>query len=415
MKKLIVTILAILVVLSSALATDKRVQALGNDPYMLPGDDASIQLFPQRINDMNLVYFRDVHLASPDYLLVVGDPGKTWGFYGGSTEKDDYINVLRSLGSKSAIRLGGRFGIIRDSSLDDDKEAPPTTDEFSLSKLNMMMDFEFGMDMGDTEFSTNLSFGLTPDDINALVGALTTPHGSYFREVKSGASTTKDEGKASKLSFVLQTKARAKKGLFFFDNSYALFGIGYQGSSSEYTAANTKIEDQSEGAFSIYSSYHLFNNQNLANDKIFLVYGLGGLMNFSRTADENLLSGSESKDTDMSFGIVAPVFNIGLEAKLKYASLRFGMERMITSLGYSSSTQVYKSGLVDDEDTQSSFVLGANGIYNYNAGMGFNYGDLKLDVLINNNFWLMGPQMLFSGDPAVFGTFAICADIVYMF
>ena len=109
MKKLVVVILVLIVAFSTALATDKRVQALGDNAYMLPGDDASIRLFPQRINDMNLIYFQDIHLANPDYLLVVGDPGNTWGFYGGSTEKDDYFNVIRSMGSRAAVKLGVRF------------------------------------------------------------------------------------------------------------------------------------------------------------------------------------------------------------------------------------------------------------------------------------------------------------------
>jgi hypothetical protein len=65
--------LVLLFAVGAIYATDKRVQALGNNAYMLLGDDASIQLFPQRINDMNLVYFEDIHLANPNYLLVVGD------------------------------------------------------------------------------------------------------------------------------------------------------------------------------------------------------------------------------------------------------------------------------------------------------------------------------------------------------
>ena len=126
------------------------------------------------------------------------------------------------------------------------------------------------------------------------------------------------EGKGSQLTFGLTTKARANKGLFFFDNSYAVFSFGYQGKSSELTnTANTKVEDQAESSISVYSTYRLFNNQNLADDKIFLVYGLGGYMNFYRSSDKNLLSGSETEDTDMGFAIVSPVMNIGLEAKLK--------------------------------------------------------------------------------------------------
>ncbi|MCF7825595.1 MAG: hypothetical protein K9M55_00095 [Candidatus Marinimicrobia bacterium] len=412
MKKTLVMGLILLVAFSSLLATDKRVQALGNNPYMLPGDDASIQLFPQRINDMNLIYFEDIHLASPNYLLVVGDSANSWGFYGGSVQQNDYFNIIRSLGGRAAIRMGVRFGITSQTDVNDDKETTPTTSEEKLSQTNIMLDLEYGMDTKDMELSTSFSFGLTPDNINNLIGTFPTPHGSFTGDYETPGNSWTDEGKASKLTFALQVKARANEGLFFFDHSYAVFGLGYQGSSSEYTNANTKLEDESGSQFSISSTYRVFNNLNLANDKIFLVYGLGGSLFFSRVADEDKISGSESQDTDMSFGLVAPIFNVGLEANLKYASLRFGLERQITTLGFTSSKSVYVSGSVDDEDSYSTFSLGGNGVYNYTAGMGFNYGDLQLDILLNNTFWITGPQMIFND---LYGTLGICADLIYTF
>ncbi|NQV42577.1 MAG: hypothetical protein HQ506_09500 [Candidatus Marinimicrobia bacterium] len=412
MKKKLVMSLILLVAISTLDATDKRVQALGNNPYMLPGDDASIQLFPQRINDMNLIYFQDIHLANPNYLLVVGDSAKSWGFYGGSLQQDDYFNIIRSLGPRSAVRMGARFGITSQTEVDDDKETTPTTSEEKLSQTNIMVDLEYGVDTKEMELSTSLSFGLTPSNINSLLGLAPTPHGSFTGDYESGGSSTSAEGKSSKLSFALQVKARSNSGLFFFDNSYAVFGLAYQGGSSEYTSANTKLEDESDNQFAINSTYRVFNNQNLADDKIFLVYGLGGSLFFSRMSDEGKLSGSESTDTDMSFGLVAPILNIGLEAKLKYTTLRFGMERQITTLGFTSTKNVYVSGSQDDEDTYSTFSLGGNGAYSYKAGMGFNYGDLQLDILVNNTFWITGPQMIFND---LYGTLGVCADLVYTF
>ena len=360
---------------------------------------------------MNLVYFEDIHLANPNYLLVVGDPGSTWGFYGGNNEKNDYFNILRSLGSNSAVRVGLRLGIDSHTEIDDDKESSPTTSDENITKTDVMLDFEFGTDMGDTEFSTYFTFGMTPATINFMGydGKFT---GTYDDPING--NTTAD-GKASMLSFALQTKARTNKGLFFFDNSYAVFSLSYQGQSSELTdPTNVKVEDESSGGFSIYSTYRLFNNQNLADDKIFLVYGLGGSMNFYTAKDENLLSGSKTEDSDLGIGIVSPIFNLGLEAKLKYTTLRFGMERMISTLAYSSSTSIYDDGVgtTDNEDKLSDFILGGNGVYNYNAGMGFNYGNLQLDILVNNNFWIMGPQMIFDAN---FGTLGVCADLVYTF
>ncbi|MBC8375577.1 MAG: hypothetical protein H8E26_05980 [FCB group bacterium] len=412
MKKTLVLGLILLVAITSLYATNKRVQALGNNAYMLPGDDASIQLFPQRINDMNLIYFEDIHLGSPNYLLVVGDSAKSWGFYGGSVQQDDYFNIIKTLGGRSAVRMGVRFGITSQTGLDDDNETTPTTSEEKLSQTNIMLDLEYGLDTETMELSTSIAFGMTPGTINSLLGFAPTPHGSFTGDYESGGSSTSSEGKASKLSFALQVKSRSNSGLLFFDNSYAVFGLAYQGGSSEYTSANTKLEDESGNQFAINSTYRVFNNQNLADDKIFLVYGLGGSLFFSRTADEGKLSGSESKDTDMSFGIFAPIMNIGLEAKLKYTTLRFGMERQITTLGFTSTKNIYVSGSVDDEDTFSTFTLGGNGVYNYNAGMGFNYGDLQLDILINNTFWITGPQMIFND---LYGTLGVCADLVYTF
>jgi len=412
MKRILVVGLVFLIAMSAALATDKRVQALGFNAYMLPGDDASIQLFPQRINDGNLIYFEDIHLGTPDYLLVVGEPGKSWGFYGGSNQRNDYFNVMKSLGGNAAIKLGMRFGITSQTDIQDDKESSPTTSEEKLSQTNIMMDMEFGLDTKDMEVATAFTFGLTPDNINALLGSAPTPHGTFTGDYESGGSSTSAEGKASKLSLGLQVRARAQKGILFFDNSYAVFTFGFQSGASEFTSGNTKMEDESGNSLLISSTYRLFNNQNLADNKVFLVYGLGGSMVFSRTADVDNLSGQEAEDTYIAFGIVAPVFNIGLEANLKYTSLRFGIERQITTLGFTSQKQVYVSGATDDEDTYSTFALGGNGVYNYNAGMGFNYGPLKLDILVNNNFWITGPQMIFND---LYGTLGVCADLVYTF
>jgi len=411
MKKALLVSLVLLLTLTSAYATDKRVNALGNNAFMLPGDDAAIGLFPQRINDMNLVYFRDIHLASPDYLLVVGDPGKAWGFYGGSTEKDDYINVMRSLGSKAAVRLGVRFGIENEKQLDDDKESSPNVDEENLSKTNILVDFEYGMDMGDMEVSTIVTFGRTP----AMIGMI-GESGSYTGDFNAMGTKSSAEGSAGRTSFGVTAKARAPRGMFIFNNSYATFGMSYQGGTESFSSTSggttTTTTDEKDSFFSMGWSYGWFNNSYLADGKVLLVYGLGGIMSFNRSTDETLITGSETKDTSMSFGIVAPVFNLGLEAQLKYAALRFGMSRQLTTLGYTSTTNTYVSGTVDDEDTYSKFTIGANGLYAYNAGMGFDYGPLQIDILVNNNIWIGGPQMIFDG---TLGAIGICADLVYTF
>jgi len=402
-------VLVLMLALSSAFATDKRVQALGDNAYMLPGDDASIKLFPQRINDMNLISFQDIHLGSPDYLLLVGNPGNTWGFYGGSTQKDDYFNIYRSLGSKAAVRMGVRFGIETEKQVDDDMESPATTSEEKLSQTSILLDLEYGMDLQDMELSTSVTFGRTP----SLIGTI-GEIGTYTGEFDNTGSKSDAEGKGAQTTFALQTKARANKGMLMFDNSYAVFGITYQGGSTLYETTSgsttTTNEDDSDSYFLMYSTYRLFNNMNLADDKIFLVYGLGGVLNFTRTSDEDKIN--KATDTHMNMTIAAPIVNMGLEAKLKYMTLRFGMERMLTALSYSSTTDESAFGLKNDEDVNSKFTLGGNGIYNYKAGMGFNYGDLQLDILVNNNFWLMGPQMIFD---ARNGTIGICADLVYTF
>ncbi|MCF7808909.1 MAG: hypothetical protein K9N38_10370 [Candidatus Marinimicrobia bacterium] len=411
MKKLLLVTLVFLFAFSVAMATDKRVNALGNNAYMLPGDDASIGLFPQRINDMNLVYFRDIHLASPDYLLVVGAPGNTWGFYGGTTESNDYFNVIRSLGTNSAVRLGVRFGINSQTDLDDNKESPAITDETKYKQTNIMVDVEYGMDRPDMELSTSVTFGRTPDIISAS-GTL----GSFESELDNAGTKSTAEGSAARTSLGVLAKARSQKGMFIFDNSYAIFSLTFQGESDKYDMSSagttTNVTDEKGSIFSMSSTYGLFNNQDLADGKVFLVYGMGGTLSFSRQADEGLITGSEYKDTYMSFGMVAPIVNLGLEAQLKYAALRFGMQRTLTMLGYSSTTNTYVSGTTDDEDTSSLFTLGGNGSYTYNAGMGFNYGPLTVDILINNSFWITGPQMIFDG---TFGALGICADLVYTF
>ncbi len=413
MKKITLLLLVLLLIAGTSHATDKRVRSLGNNPYMLLGDDASIQLFPQRINDMNLVYFENIHLANPDYLLVIGDPGKTWGFYGGTTQRDDYFNVIRSLGKTAAVRMGLRLGIESQTEILDDKEAIPITSEEKLSQTNIMLDFEYGMDVGDIEFSTYLTFGKTPGNIGTLLGFVPAPHGSFTGDYESGGNSTSTDGQAARTSFALQAKARTNNGLFIFDNSYAVFGLSYQGGASEFTdATNTKIEDDSDSYFFISSEYHMFNNQNLADNKVFLVYGLGGTMYYSQSTVENHLTPGQSVDKFSNFVIVAPTVNLGLETKLKYTTLRFGMRRALQTLGIFSTSATYDAGTNENEDTTSDFVFGGNGSYAYTAGMGFNYGNLQLDILVNNNFWIMGPQMVFD---ARNGTIGVSADLLYTF
>lgn len=409
MKKLLIVTLVLMFAFSATLATDKRVQALGGNAYMLPGDDQGIGLFPQRINDMNLIYFQDIHLGSPNYLLVVGQPGKTWGFYGGSTQKDDYFNIYRSLGQNAAVRMGFRFGITSEKQVDDDMESPATTSEEKLGQTSILMDLEYGLDLRDMEVSTIVTFGRTPGYIPSIAES-----GSYTGEFDAAGTKSDAEAKGSRTSLLLQTKARAPRGFFLFDNSYAVFTMQYQGAStlSESTtgATTTTLEDDGSSSFLMSSTYRMFNNMNLADDKIFLVYGLGGGWYFTRDVDEDNLS--KEKDTDMTFGISGPIVNMGIEAKLKYTTLRFGMERQITTFGYTSNTDETAFGTNNDEDVYSKLTLAANGIYSYNAGMGFNYGDLQIDILVNNNFWIMGPQMMFD---ARNGTIGICADLIYTF
>ncbi len=413
MKKVMILLVVAILAMSTAIATDKRVLALGSNAYMLPGDVASIALFPQRINDANLIYFTDIQTTTPNYLLVVGEPGSTWGFYGGTTQKDDYFNVIRSLGSTAAFKMGLRLGLTRQNETLDDKETTPTISDETLSQTNIMLDMEYGMDMGDVEFSSYVTFGRTPDDINTLLGVAPTPHGTFTGEYESSGNSTTEEGKATRTSFAFKVKARANHGLFLFDNSYATFALGYQGGASEYTdATNTKIEDQSDSYFSMSSVYGLFNNLNIAGDNVFIVYGLKGSAFYSHQTYDYKITPGESTTTYNYLSIVAPTVNLGLEAELKYATLRFGMVRSLKTLGIATMTRTVDSGTVDDENTTSDIILGANGSYTYNAGLGFNYGALKLDILLNNALWITGPQMIFN---SAYGTLGICADLIYTF
>jgi len=135
-------------------------------------------------------------------------------------------------------------------------------------------------------------------------------------------------------------------------------------------------------------------------------------MYFSHQTIENHLTPGESTRNYSNFAIVAPTVNLGLEAELKYTTLRFGMVRSLKTLDLMSMSNTYDSDTNDDEDTTTDFVLGGNGSYTYNAGLGFNYGALQIDILVNNNLWITGPQMIFND---LYGTLGLCADLVYSF
>lgn len=405
----------ILLAISTAFVfgTMNRVATLGGDVSILPDDDNNIYLFPQKVNQWSLVLFENIQSGSPEYLLITGETGKKWAFYGGNNQKDDFLNVYKSLGEKSALKLGFRMGTYSESSSWNDKEAGTSniTADSTNKYTNFGIDTEYGLDAGQSEIAVRFGFSFGPGSIKYLTNmGFVGPFGTVELINKNGTATSEEDGKASSSSFGLSASLRRPMKFLMFENLYASFGLSRTGSASEYNVGSNKAEELINSALSFSVNTMLFNNKTLIDNSL-LVYGLGFGFGFSNSSKDNDIA--KKVDTDSNFMIGGPRFRVGIETPFKYGKLRFGVRRNIDF--FSTATSVVETpdpGATTDEFETKISGIGTNGSYAFASGVGFTFGNLNLDLVINNTFWCTGPQMIFYGNG---GTLAASADVSYYF
>jgi len=235
------------------------------------------------------------------------------------------------------------------------------------------------------------------------------PHGTVETTYKDNTGTQETDGKASTSALGLSVSLRRPMKLLMFENLYADFGLSRTGSASEYNVGSNKAEEQINSALSFSVNTMLFNNKTLIDNSL-LVYGLGFGFGFSNSSVDNDIA--KEVDTGSNFMIGGPRFRVGIETPFKYGKLRFGVRRNINF--FSTTTIVDEADIGTETNKNETKIsgIGTNGSYAFASGLGIAYGNLNLDLVLNNTFWCTGPQMIFN---TTYGSLGASADVSYYF
>jgi len=183
---------------------------------------------------------------------------------------------------------------------------------------------------------------------------------------------------------------------------------------TEETDVDTVLfEDLATTGSSFYTNALLFSKKEIETGT-FMVYGLELGVSGSKTLFDDVLAGAGQDTTveSSSFYLTGPKIRFGLEKKMKWATFRFGFARYINLYRKSTTKIVNLSGTNPDIDETTLTSIGKSGSFSFNSGLGFYYKGLKIDLLLNNDFWTRGPQLLFDGTG---GGLGVSADIAYVF
>ena len=322
------TILMFIIVSACMFASSQRVAALGGNVGFWPDDDQTYTLFPQAINNLDMVQVNGAGNGTGEVGVVWGE-GTTWGFlYDGAGDDDcgegecnDWVNLAWGNGD-----MGLLFGLGR-SSYD---SGEPGAD--ASSTMDISVDWGQNMDFGEL----GVSFGTSSAD----------------------DGDGNDDNDPSWMG--LSANVRRPQSMWLFSDM--LVGFGY---------SSTTIGDATTSGMSLgvdcYTSLPM-------SDGVRGILAMGFGYN-SRTVD----TGVTGVDAVTSSTINLPNTTIAVEADVTdWATVRFGMNNSYTLSGSSNGDNSY-SGSMNSDGTSSSF--------GWNFGLGFNYGSFTLDMVINENIF----------------------------
>ena len=406
MKKIAIIAASALVVMSqSALATQARINALGGVNAIILEDDANIDLFPQEIENYSMLTIGNLQAADTanqsSYAAIIGDSGKKWGIYGGKTEDEtgvyagahhnrELLSLYHSVNANAAYKVG-----VTMSSYD--------SDPFNGNKVyNMGVDFTYGMKSGNTESAIVASYDKDPYGLegcraaDAGTGVATFP--------VNGCGNISATAYRSYHDLTVGYRTRSPMSVAMFSHLY--WDATLTRVTANYNTSTATTDDVQFSGTQIAANAWLFNKKTF-HQKDSFYYSVGfGFLNQSATQD--IEQGNSDKFTNRA--VMGPMFAIGLEKPIKYGALRFGINRMLTLYQTQQQKTTNNAGttVVDTNDNRR----GADGAYTVSTGWGLEYENLKLDLVLNSDFWGEGPQKLFgfSATPI-----AARADIVYDF
>lgn len=391
-------------------AGDARVFTMGGVTGLLPDDNANIGLFPQRVNDWNILRIQDIGGTYYDYLLTTGEKGDKWAFYGSVADEDYFINVIRSLDVTTAVDVGLQF--ITNNAKFEDKDAD---DEIKVSNMTLGLDVVCGLDMDGKEVAFSgflakgpLSYETIPN--NPLVSSSM----AYGKVEYLSNGDTYYSSKAGSFAIGAEAAMRSPKDFFIFDQMYgnAHFHSWTGSMETESNEVTTQDDKQSEFVLGAEAWFFKHNEIMPENDIVKharLMYGCGASVSYVSMKWEDKSGSFDQEQSMSSFVIGGPSLRIALEADIvKYTKLRFGIERDIVFFSSGKAEEVFGSS----EEKVSATSIGDYGNLYINSGMGFQIGNLTIDIMLNKAFWENGPQMLFTD---AHGNISFMTDVTYAF
>ncbi len=391
MRKLISLFLMVSLVFNFVMASNARMISLGGEPAMLIDDDVSIGLFPQRVNDFNIARIEGLAADQPGYLVIFGDKGDKWGAWGSSPRSQDLFNIYRSWNASSALEIS--FDVYREA---EKIESENSNRERTAGGINT--DITYGWDTENSEKAVSLGFSYGPGAI--LEG---DQYGDIDYKDISPLDTNLVSGESYKIGANANYLNRTDCRFPFFEKRYDNVSIRLIDSAVEMSRDGEKTDD--EGIFDIYINARtfLFNRRKI-NDYSKLYYGIGAGAGYYHMKIKSLEEIDEAHN-DAYIGILN--FVTGLEMNFNNLDLRIGINRNKTLY----SSQKMSAINIDDREASLSYI-GRSGSYRIVSGLGYNYKNLQVNVVLNNKIWESGPQIFFDSN---LGKIFTTLDLVYTF
>ena len=390
MKKLMCVLTFVLLFTGLLCGSWARVLTLGGELSMLVDDDVGIDLFPQRINDFNLVRIEDIGF-SPGYLAILGEDGDKWGIWGTRLSANDILNVYRSLSTTSAVELS--LLLHRKKDVNENN-----TEEMERVISNFESYITYGWDHDNSEKSLMLGLSYGPGD-RFYMGEV---YNSFDYTDFATIDSAKTSGSASSFDIWGVYRNRTREKFLIFDNYYDRAEIGTFFGGHDITQGGTKTEEEKCSGFYLRARRFMFNIKDI-NENTRLYYGHGcGLGYYLDNVKDEV---GDTKTTYHSLYFGRMVLAAGLEMEFKKFDFRMGLNRYNT-LFYNEGDKFSNAVTRENSLTEISH----NADYWINTGIGYKHNNLQINTVFNSNIWSNGPQMLFDSNTGFIFT---SLDIIY--
>jgi len=311
-----------------AFSSEARVNSLGGNAGYWPEDEANVSLFPATVNELDLIQVSGAGGgdAGGSATIIWGEE-TTWGFgFNGSSNdalQNDWFNLMWGNGTYGALFNLGMSS--SDNGLEDDLSSTPSTMELGIG---------FGMDMDFGEIG--VFFSNSTED--------------------NGDDNSDNDGNGMSLGFNL----RRAQEVWLFDNMLVNFSMN----------SGKDVDSQKDAKFSTMGlSADLFTELP-TGEGVTAKFGMG----FGYSTNTTNSGGTDEDDNVETF-IELPSITLGVEAEVTdWAHVRFGLDH-----GYWLSYS-------DDDGTTKETLTGANN-FDWNFGLGFDYGSFQLDMVISETIF----------------------------